>query len=198
MNGHCRKEGVGGPPTELFGSARAGQNTLWTMSWPPRWCRIPAFWVLWCLGSRLLSLQAPLFGKRELPQLSSDELTVLVSGVPDPVSKLDPTNSASHLSKILIPRAREHLFFLAVTHKLNSMDFSRYGKHHSCSKLHCVNTQKAWLGGWRGRIHGSYSYRKEEIHQYYCHKKSLCFSSIDFVSSLWQQILSGLSWKPGM
>ncbi len=112
------------------------------MSWPPRWCRIPAFWVLWCLGSRLLSLQAPLFGKRELPQLSSDELTVLVSGVPDPVSKLDPTNSASHLSKILIPRAREHLFFLLLLHKLNSMDFSRYGKHHSCSKLHCVNTQK--------------------------------------------------------
>jgi len=60
----------------------------------------------------LISLQASLFGKRELPQLSSDELTLLVSGVPDPVSKLDPANSASHLSKILIPRAREYSFIL--------------------------------------------------------------------------------------
>lgn len=109
-----RGRGIADP----LGVLRAGQNTLWTMSsWPPHWCRIPAFWVLWCLGSCLISLQASLFGKRELPQLSSDELTVLVSGVPDPVNKLDPANSASHLSKILIPRAREYSFFLLSIHE---------------------------------------------------------------------------------
>ncbi|KAJ3573432.1 hypothetical protein NP233_g2429 [Leucocoprinus birnbaumii] len=74
-------------------------------SWHPRWCRVPVFLILWCLCSCLPSLQASLFGKRELPKLSSDELSVLVSGVPDPVDKLDPANPASHLSKILIPRA---------------------------------------------------------------------------------------------
>lgn len=54
-----------------------------------------------------------MLGERDLPQLSSDELSVLVTGVPDPILKLDPANPNSHLSKILIPRARELLCYLS-------------------------------------------------------------------------------------
>ncbi|KZT27324.1 hypothetical protein NEOLEDRAFT_1088852 [Neolentinus lepideus HHB14362 ss-1] len=47
--------------------------------------------------------QASVFGERSLSTLSSDAISHLVS-TPDPVKNVDPANSASHLSKILIPR----------------------------------------------------------------------------------------------
>ncbi|XP_006457942.1 hypothetical protein AGABI2DRAFT_199040 [Agaricus bisporus var. bisporus H97] len=74
-------------------------------SWLFGCCRVSLFCALWCLASTFLSLQASVLGERDLPQLSSDELSVLVTGVPDPILKLDPANPNSHLSKILIPRA---------------------------------------------------------------------------------------------
>lgn len=97
---------------------RAGRRirrlTLTMPSWHFRWCRIPAFCVLWCLGSTLLSLQASVFGERDLPRLSSDGLSALVTGVSDPIHKLDPANPTSHLSKILIPRVRKSLCYLFI------------------------------------------------------------------------------------
>ncbi|KIK08171.1 hypothetical protein K443DRAFT_663540 [Laccaria amethystina LaAM-08-1] len=54
----------------------------------------------------LPSLQASFFGKRTLPSLTSKEISILTT-TPDPLKNLDPHNPASHLAKILIPRAPE-------------------------------------------------------------------------------------------
>ena len=52
------------------------------------------------------SHQASTLGARALGPLSVDEMATLVSS-PDPSRSIDYSNSASHLSKILIPRPRE-------------------------------------------------------------------------------------------
>jgi glutaminyl-peptide cyclotransferase len=63
------------------------------------------------------SRQASSLGERKLPELSHKELLNLVSS-PDPVKNVDPSNSSSHLSKILIPRVRK---LIAVTSVLTSL-----------------------------------------------------------------------------
>ncbi|GLB34720.1 putative peptidase M28 family protein [Lyophyllum shimeji] len=51
-----------------------------------------------CLASRL--------GDRTLPELSASGITTLIT-TPDPIKNVDPSNPASHLSKILIPRVSD-------------------------------------------------------------------------------------------
>ena len=46
-------------------------------------------------------------GERDFTPLSADDLKLL-SEQPDPSRHLDSTNPVSHLTKILIPRAREY------------------------------------------------------------------------------------------
>ncbi|KAF9564363.1 hypothetical protein CPC08DRAFT_748412 [Agrocybe pediades] len=50
-----------------------------------------------------LSFQAATLDRRELPTLPTDSISKLLS-VSDPLKNLDPSNPASHLAKILIPR----------------------------------------------------------------------------------------------
>lgn len=61
-------------------------------------------WLLIAILLPSLSLQKPTLDRRELHPLSSDDLSQLVT-VTDPLKNLDSANVASHLSKILIPRA---------------------------------------------------------------------------------------------
>ncbi|KAG5638987.1 hypothetical protein H0H81_008208 [Sphagnurus paluster] len=58
------------------------------------------------LLSPTLTFQASTLGERALPELSASAITTLVS-TPDPIKQLDPSNPASHLSKILIPRVSD-------------------------------------------------------------------------------------------
>ncbi|KDR73552.1 hypothetical protein GALMADRAFT_71864 [Galerina marginata CBS 339.88] len=51
-----------------------------------------------------ISYQTATLDRRELPTLSSDDISRLVTVI-DPLKNLDPSNPSSHLSKILIPRA---------------------------------------------------------------------------------------------
>jgi glutaminyl-peptide cyclotransferase len=60
-------------------------------------------WLLFLLFSISL-IQGSKLGRRELPSLSSSDVTKLVKAT-DPLINLDPSNPTSHLSKILIPRA---------------------------------------------------------------------------------------------
>lgn len=86
-----------------------------------------------CMGWRLqpyplfiLLLVLPsIFGaatldRRELSPVSTDDMIQLISAR-DPLKNLNPSNPASHLSKILIPRARtpfpaSHTFNVPLTH----------------------------------------------------------------------------------
>jgi glutaminyl-peptide cyclotransferase len=65
-------------------------------------------WQLWLLflifSNSLMSIHGSKLERRELPSLSSTDITKLVTAT-DPLINLDPSNPASHLSKILIPRA---------------------------------------------------------------------------------------------
>ncbi|PPQ78173.1 hypothetical protein CVT25_015506 [Psilocybe cyanescens] len=63
-------------------------------------------WLLIAILLPSLSLQKPTLDRRELHPLSSDDLSQLVT-VTDPLKNLDSANVASHLSKILIPRASD-------------------------------------------------------------------------------------------
>jgi glutaminyl-peptide cyclotransferase len=53
-----------------------------------------------------ISLQVSTLGRRNLVQLSANDIAALVSTT-DPVKNIDPANPASHLSKILIPRVAD-------------------------------------------------------------------------------------------
>lgn len=64
----------------------------------------PSVWLLLLLLSPLPSFQASTLGERTLTELSTDDISILVS-TPDPLENLNPSNPSSHLSKILIPRA---------------------------------------------------------------------------------------------
>ena len=64
--------------------------------------------LLWLLSPLILatnSHQATTLNQRELSAMASDDVAKLIA-ITDPLKNLDPSNSASHLSKILIPRAR--------------------------------------------------------------------------------------------
>ncbi|TFK42382.1 hypothetical protein BDQ12DRAFT_676112 [Crucibulum laeve] len=70
---------------------------------------MPRFRFLFLLFALFISFpyssrQASVLGERELPALSPEDTSLLIES-PDPLKNLDPTNPASHLSKILIPRA---------------------------------------------------------------------------------------------
>ena len=75
-------------------------------------------WQLWLLflifSISLVSIQGSKLQRRELPPLSSSDITKLVTAI-DPLINLDPSNPMSHLSKILIPRAGMPL--LSLGHK---------------------------------------------------------------------------------
>ncbi|KAG6880258.1 hypothetical protein C0992_001826 [Termitomyces sp. T32_za158] len=58
------------------------------------------------LSLLLCAYSASTIGERELPELTLARLSQLISD-PDPVKQLDPSNPASHLSKILIPRVSD-------------------------------------------------------------------------------------------
>lgn len=60
---------------------------------------------LWAVSLAGHSLQASVLGERSLKALQADDLSPLLT-TPDPVKAIDFTNPSSHLSKILIPRAR--------------------------------------------------------------------------------------------
>jgi glutaminyl-peptide cyclotransferase len=68
-----------------------------------RWQLYLAFLVVLFMAPN--SHQAATIDRRELMPLSSDDIAKLVT-IKDPLKNLDPSNPASHLSKILIPRAR--------------------------------------------------------------------------------------------
>ncbi|KAG5715701.1 Glutaminyl-peptide cyclotransferase [Termitomyces sp. T112] len=59
--------------------------------------------ILLLLSLPLCAYSASTLGARELPELALASITQLIAN-PDPVKQLDPSNPASHLSKILIPR----------------------------------------------------------------------------------------------
>ncbi|KAH6918334.1 glutaminyl-peptide cyclotransferase-like protein [Coprinopsis sp. MPI-PUGE-AT-0042] len=59
---------------------------------------------LWAISLAGYSLQASILGERSLKALQADDLSPLLT-TPDPVKAIDFRNPASHLSKILIPRA---------------------------------------------------------------------------------------------
>ena len=61
---------------------------------------LPLFIIFLILPS---ILGAATLDRRELSPLSTDDITQLISRR-DPLKNLDPSNPASHLSKILIPR----------------------------------------------------------------------------------------------
>ena len=65
---------------------------------------LPWFFILLCLTNS--SLQHSALGQRTLPQLLEEEMLKLAT-VPDPLKNLDPYDSGSHLSHILIPRVRK-------------------------------------------------------------------------------------------
>ncbi|KAG6909641.1 hypothetical protein DXG01_016423 [Tephrocybe rancida] len=58
------------------------------------------------LSLPLCAYQASTIGERELPELALSSLTDLIS-TPDPIRQLDPSNPASHVSKLLIPRVSD-------------------------------------------------------------------------------------------
>jgi glutaminyl-peptide cyclotransferase len=62
-------------------------------------------WILVLLLSAIPSLQHSVLGERTLPLLSKEDLLNL-SSTPDPLKNLNPNDNSSHLSHILIPRAR--------------------------------------------------------------------------------------------
>ena len=67
-------------------------------------------WLLCLICSiSLISVYGSKLERRELPSLSSTDITKLVTAT-DPLINLDPSNPSSHLSKILIPRAGMPLF----------------------------------------------------------------------------------------
>jgi hypothetical protein len=72
-------------------------------------------WHLWLLflilSISLISIHGSKLERRELPSLSSTDITRLVTAK-DPLFNLDPTNPSSHLSKILIPRVGMAFFSL--------------------------------------------------------------------------------------
>lgn len=61
--------------------------------------------TLFILLLGLLACQAGKLGQREFVQLPAADIASLVAN-PDPTKNLDHTDPHSHLSKILIPRAR--------------------------------------------------------------------------------------------
>lgn len=62
-------------------------------------------WLLFLIFSiSLIAVHGSKLERRELPSLSSTDITKLVATT-DPLINLDPSNPSSHLSKILIPRA---------------------------------------------------------------------------------------------
>ncbi|KAG6853912.1 hypothetical protein C0991_012581 [Blastosporella zonata] len=58
------------------------------------------------LSLPLCTYQASTIGERELPELAASSVANLISN-PDPIKQLDPSNPASHVSKILIPRVSD-------------------------------------------------------------------------------------------
>ncbi|KAG2133764.1 hypothetical protein DEU56DRAFT_416275 [Suillus clintonianus] len=62
-------------------------------------CLLISF-VSWCT----LSIQGSTLGQRDFTQLTSEQILALAAAT-DPVANVDTNNPASHLSKILIPRA---------------------------------------------------------------------------------------------
>ncbi|KJA27483.1 hypothetical protein HYPSUDRAFT_35382 [Hypholoma sublateritium FD-334 SS-4] len=63
--------------------------------------------LLWLLAPLILatsSHQATTLNRRELTAMASDDVAKLIA-ITDPLKNVDPSNPASHLSKILIPRA---------------------------------------------------------------------------------------------
>ncbi|KAF8743599.1 hypothetical protein AX14_001663 [Amanita brunnescens Koide BX004] len=63
-------------------------------------------WILVLLLSTIPSLQHSILGERTLPPLSEEDLLQL-SSTPDPLKNLNPNDSGSHLSHILIPRTSD-------------------------------------------------------------------------------------------
>ena len=62
-------------------------------------------WLLFLIfSSSLTSIRGSKLERRELPSLSSTDISKLVTAT-DPLINLDPSNPTSHVSKILIPRA---------------------------------------------------------------------------------------------
>jgi hypothetical protein len=101
------------------------------------------------------SAQASTLGKRTLAQLSSDEILALVSS-PDPLKNLDPSDPSSHLSKILIPRARTSghcITYLALNFCL-VLTNSRNQKQHHRQGLYRFHSEGTQLAHRRGHLHG--------------------------------------------
>lgn len=77
---------------------------------------LPLFIIFLALPS---FLRAATLDRRELSPLSTDDMMRLISAR-DPLKNLNPSNPVSHLSKILIPRARtplpdSHTFSVSLT-----------------------------------------------------------------------------------
>ena len=102
-------------------------------------------WQLWllflALSISLTSIQGSKLDRRELPPLSSTDISKLVTAV-DPLNNLDPSNPASHLSKILIPRAGMP-FVVAWTNLIN-LD-SGYNKQYPRPELYYINFKSTQL-----------------------------------------------------
>jgi len=101
---HVRHNQACRTPTMAQRSAqqRTSAHRLWSMVFD---VSIPLTWFLLLVTYPSRTEQRSTFGIRTIAELSSDEILALSSS-PDPVLNLDPSYPASHLARILIPRAR--------------------------------------------------------------------------------------------
>lgn len=94
----------------ILATTRAGMHNLLLLK--IRWNVILLLLIPIFLASR--SRQAASLDRRQLLSLPTDDIAKLIA-VKDPLNNLDPHNPASHLSNILIPRARTLHFCPSIT-----------------------------------------------------------------------------------
>lgn len=129
----------------------------------------PSVWLLLLLLAPLPSFQASTLGERALTALSTDDISILVS-TPDPLKNLDPSNPSSHLSKILIPRAR--MFVGNAFRDSHRCSYSGYRQQYPGQELYQDHTRGSQLAHRGGRIHWTYTHRREKVHESYRDKGS--------------------------
>jgi len=88
------------------------------------------------------SIQTATLNRRELPPLSSDDISKLLA-VSDPLKNLDPSNPASHLAKILIPRPRTTLSHSKLVYSVHKFFFIADTDNNTLVRNYIVSTLKS-------------------------------------------------------
>jgi hypothetical protein len=108
-------------------------------------------------------------GERDLSKLSTSQIWSLVTSH-DPLKNVDPSDPKSHLSKILIPRARRPFVYMPCHCRVLILEpFSWDSEHHHSQELHRLDTSNPEMARRRGYFQRYYTYRRQAIHQYNCH-----------------------------